>query len=137
MVDVESLCNNRMNGLFIFFMADAGTADTMLGATLSPLFISVLYEKRRCLVSQVAQKWPLIYYLFSTYSTLHCSEVLKSVSLLIHISSLIYTPCGKCHRVLKSVNVVYTSLYIRPIKEVEYQCALFLPFLSTWDVTLY
>ena len=29
-------------------------------------------------LSQVAQKWALIYHLFSTYSTLHSSEVLKS-----------------------------------------------------------
>ena len=34
--------------------------------------------------SQVAQKWPQIYHLFSTYSTLYSSEVLKSVSFLIH-----------------------------------------------------
>ena len=39
---------------------------------------------------------------------------------------------GKCHRVLKSVNAVCTSLYIGPIKEVEYQCTLFLHLLSTW-----
>ncbi len=28
--------------------------------------------------SQVAQKWPLIYHLFRTYSILHSSEVLES-----------------------------------------------------------
>ncbi len=67
---------------------------------------------------------------------------------------------GKCHRVLKSVNAVYTSFYrgfksklgfsflldfmihhsggvllkgvFGPIKEVKYQCTLFLHFWSTW-----
>ncbi len=64
--------------------------------------------------------------LFHTYSTLHSSEVLKSVSLLMGL--------GKCHGVVQSVNAVYTSLYIRPIKEAEYACTLFLHFLSTWEL---
>ena len=46
--------------------------DIFIGSS-SPTDVSVL-------VSLVAQKWPLIYHLFSPYSTLHSSVVLKTVS---------------------------------------------------------